>query len=162
MREEVPDVIGLLVVGVRVVFLGVNEVGELDAIADKEDGSIVSDKIPVSILGVKLERKSSRVTRRIWSTFGASHGGEACEHARLFAFFREQLLFCPFGDVRVCDDELTKSTTTHGVDNALGDALAVEPCELFNQVMVLDEDWSLWSCGLRELVCGDGCTRCGG
>ena len=42
-------------------FLGVNELGELIGIADKEHRGVVSHHVPVAFLGVEFERKASHI-----------------------------------------------------------------------------------------------------
>ena len=42
--------------------LGVNEIGKLTGVSDEEDGSVVSDHIPVSFLCVEFYGKTSWVS----------------------------------------------------------------------------------------------------
>jgi hypothetical protein len=43
-----------------------DQIGKLDGILDEEDWNIVSDKVPVSFFGIKLDGKSTYVTRGIY------------------------------------------------------------------------------------------------
>jgi len=62
MREEVSNPPVLLNVVLGVGLQGMNHVRELDAIPDEEDWHVVAHQIPVTLPGVKLNRKSTRVT----------------------------------------------------------------------------------------------------
>jgi hypothetical protein len=46
--EEIPEGVGVLHVGLRVAFLGVNQVRELERISDEEHGSVVAHHVPVA------------------------------------------------------------------------------------------------------------------
>ena len=62
MREEVSNPPVLLNVVLGVGLQGMNHVRKLDAIPDEEDWHVVAHQIPVTLPGVKLNRKSTRVT----------------------------------------------------------------------------------------------------
>jgi hypothetical protein len=61
-REEVPEHVGIFQVGLRVAFLGVDEIREFARVTDEEDWSVVAGHVPVAFLGVELHCESSRVT----------------------------------------------------------------------------------------------------
>ncbi len=63
--EEIPEGVGVLHVGLRVAFLGVNQVRELDPISDEEHGSVVAHHVPVTFFRVEFEREASRISRRV-------------------------------------------------------------------------------------------------
>jgi hypothetical protein len=65
LGDEVELPVGLLAEGDRVGLLGMDEVGELDRVADEEDAEVIADQIPVAVLGVELDREPARVARRI-------------------------------------------------------------------------------------------------
>ena len=62
MREEVSNPPVLLNVVLGVGFQGMNHVRELDAIPDEEDWHVIAHQIPVTLPGVELDRKPTRVT----------------------------------------------------------------------------------------------------
>ncbi len=62
MREEVSNPPVLLNVVLGVGLQGMNHVRELDAIPDEEDWHVVAHQIPVTLPGVELDRKPTRVT----------------------------------------------------------------------------------------------------
>jgi hypothetical protein len=58
---EVPHHGGGLEVRARLALLGVDEVAELDGVADEEDGGVVADHVPVPFFGIELEGEASGV-----------------------------------------------------------------------------------------------------
>ncbi len=65
MREEVPDVVRLLAVRVGVLLLRVDEIGELDAVADEEHRRVVADEIPVAVFRVVLHREAAGIASHV-------------------------------------------------------------------------------------------------
>ena len=63
--EKVPDSIRRLEVGVRIALLGMDEVRELQWIAQEKNGRVVANKVIVAILRVEFDRKSSGFSNRI-------------------------------------------------------------------------------------------------
>lgn len=57
--DEVPEHVRVLHVSFRVTFLGVDEAWEVHGIPDEEDGSVVANKIPVSVFSVELHCEAS-------------------------------------------------------------------------------------------------------
>ena len=160
--EEVPDVVGFLAIGEGVVLLRVDEVGELDAIADEEDGRVVSDEVPVAVLRVDLEGEASRVARRVRRAARAGDGREADEHRGALARGREDLHLGPERHVLVRHLEIPVGARAHRMDDPLRNALAVEARELLDQVVVLQQHRSRDARGLGVLVVDHRCARFGG
>lgn len=44
---------------------GVNNVGELDGVLDEEDRDVVTDKVPVTFLRIKLDGEATDVTNGV-------------------------------------------------------------------------------------------------
>src|SRR5450432_3643844 len=90
-RDEIPECVvrrcGLRETAVRLHFYGMDQVGELDGVLDKEDRDVISDQVPVSFFRVKLDRKSAYVPRRVHRTCAACHSRNASEHRRLLPYF---------------------------------------------------------------------------
>ena len=91
LAHEVEDAVGVLAEGHRVWLQGVDDVGELDGVADEEDGEVVADQIPVAVLGVELHREAARVTSDLLRVAAADHGREADREVGLLAGLLEQL-----------------------------------------------------------------------
>src|SRR5660397_166865 len=56
---------------------------------DEVNRDVVADQVPVACLGVKLDRKSAYVTRRIDRTRAACNGRQAREYRCLLAYLGE-------------------------------------------------------------------------
>jgi len=124
-------------VGRRVTLLGVDEVRELGRVAEEEDGSVVSNDVPVALIGPELDRETTGVTGAIVRARLTPDGGEAdCDGARLSRL------------EDVCQAEVIKrvgslvNTVGSGalcMDDTLGDPLTVEVRDEIDQVEVLEE-----------------------
>ncbi len=155
MGEEIPRVVGLLHVGERIALLRMDEVGELLRIADEEDRRAVADKIVVAVLGIELERIAARIAHHVGRAALERHRREALEHLGLLAHAIEKLGPGP-GAAILGELESAVGARTAGMDDALGNTLAVEARQLLDQVMILQQERALGSCALRALVVGDG------
>ena len=159
--EEVPDVVRLLMVGEGIGLLGVDEVGELQRVADEEDRGVVADQVVVPVLGVELEGEAARVADGVGRSPAAGHRREADEGLGLLPDLAEEPGPGPPGDVGG-DLEGAVGGRAVGVHHPLGDALAVEAGQLLQQVLVLEEDRTARAGGLAALVVDDRCARLGG
>ena len=158
---EVPHHVGVFAVGLRVSLLGVDEVWEFDGITDEEDGSVVSDHIPVALFGVEFDGESTGVTFGVSGSFFASDGGESEEDGCHFADIAEKLGLAVLGDV-MGDFEVAVSAGSLGVDDSFGDSLPVEFGEFVDEVEVLEEDGTVGTEGHGVLVAADGEALGGG
>ena len=95
--EEVPDVVRLLPVGEGVGLLRVDEVGELDAVADEEHRRVVPHQVPVALLAVDLEGEAARIAGGVGGAPRARHRGEAQEGGGPLADLGEQGHLGPAG-----------------------------------------------------------------
>ncbi len=153
-RPEVPHHGRGLEVGAGLALLGVDEVGELDGVADEEDRRVVADHVPVPFLGVELEREAAGVAGGVGRTLFAANGGEAGEHLAGVADLREELGLGVLRDV-VGDEEVAVGAGALGVDDALGDALAVELGHLLEVMKVVEGDGAAAAGGDGVLVVAD-------
>src|SRR5260370_16360578 len=83
----------------RIALLRVDEIAELQRIANEEDGGVVSRHVPVALFGVKLPRKPARIARRVRRTLFTAHRRKAQERRRFLANRIEQLRRGAFGDL---------------------------------------------------------------
>lgn len=101
-----------------------DEVGELGGVTEEEDGSVVSDKVPVALLGLELDGETTGVTGVVAGARLATDGGEADGDGALGALLEET------GNAEVVEgvgtDPLAVGTRALGVDDTLGDTLAVK------------------------------------
>lgn len=70
--DEIPEVVvgGLALghLGLGFGFDGVDNIGELDGILDKEDGNVVANQIPIAFAGIEFDGKPSNVADGIGRT----------------------------------------------------------------------------------------------
>ena len=112
-----------------------DEVLELGGVADEEDRCVVADQVVVAVLGIELDREAARVAHRVGRAQLAGDGGEADEQRRAPAGL-EQGGLGVLADV-LGDLEEPVRAGALGVDDALGDALAVEVLDLLDEVVVV-------------------------
>ena len=74
----------------RVALLRVDEVGELERVADEEDRRVVAGHVVVAFLGVELDREAARVALGVGRALLAAHGGEPGEDLGLLADLGEE------------------------------------------------------------------------
>ena len=87
--DEIPKHIGILQVGCRVSFLGVDKTWEKYGISNEKDWCIISDQIPIALFGVEFHSKSTRVTGSVcWSWFTSNCAVTNCNWS-LFSNFRK-------------------------------------------------------------------------
>jgi hypothetical protein len=83
VRKEVPGVTGLRTDHVRT----------LDGVAAKEDGKVETDDVVVSLPGVELDSKSTRVTSLVWILTANGNGGKTNKDGCLLANTRQEVGF---------------------------------------------------------------------
>ena len=158
---EVPGGRGAAQVGARMALLRVDEVGELERIADEEDRRVVAHQIPVALVGVELHGKAAHVTLGVGRAHLSGHGGKARDQRRDLAHFREDAGTGVARDV-LGDGEGAEGAPALGVDDALGDALTVLVGQLLQQVPVLHQHRAARAGGQAVLVVDHRGTGRGG
>jgi hypothetical protein len=151
LRPEVPLHVVVAPVGVRAALLGVDEVREVRRVADEEHRRVVADEVVVALLGVELQREAARVARGVGRAQLAGDGREAGEHRRDLADAVEEVGARELRDVLGDLEEAVRARAL-GVDDALGDALAVELRHLLDDVVVLQQDRPVRADGQRVRV----------
>jgi hypothetical protein len=138
----------------RVRLLRVDEVGELDGVADEEDAEVVADEVPVAVLGVELHGEAARVTRGLRGVPATGHGREAQRDVGALALLLEELGAGVPADRLVADRavglEVPEGRHAAGVHDALRDALPVEVADLLEELVVLQGRRA--ACAHRPLV----------
>src|SRR3982074_938526 len=131
-----------------------HEVRELDGVADEENRQVDANYVPVALLRVELDCKTAWVTRLFRRSAIAHHGREANEHGG-----RGDRLEHLCGGQRAevsCRHELAKGTGTARVYDTLRDPFAIKTLQLFNQMRILQKDWTFRAGSLRILIVADG------
>src|ERR1700676_5217568 len=134
---EVPVILGAPKTGAGVAFDSVVEVREAQRIAEEKDWSIVSDDVPISVLGIELESKPADIALRIGRPAFPSDGRKAREHRRLLSNLRQNRCLGVLGDV-VSRGESSMRPPAFGVHPALRNDLAIKMCELLDQPDILE------------------------
>ena len=150
---EVPLHVVVAQVGAGQALLRVDEVGELDAVADEEDGGVVAHEVVVALVGVELEREAARVAPGVGAPLLAGHGGEAGQHLDLGARLEQRR--ASVGTHVARGGERAEGAAALGVDDALRNLLAVELRELLDQVVVVQRDRTAVPDALRVGVARD-------
>jgi len=114
----------------------VDEVGELQRVADEEDRGVVPHEVVVALLGVELDREAARVALGVGRALFAPHRGEASDDLRALAHRGQEFGTRVAGHV-VGYLEVTVGPGPLGVDHPLRDAFAVEVGQLLDKVNVL-------------------------
>src|SRR5260370_15759583 len=102
-----------------------DEIPELQRIANKEDGRIVSRHVPVAFFGVKLQSKTAWVARRIRRTLLTAHRRKAPERPGLLAHGVEWLGGRVIPDLRTCAHEMPINALTLRVHHPLRESIPV-------------------------------------
>ena len=122
----------------RVALLGVNKVREFGRIPQEENGSIVGDDVPVSLVRLELYRETAGVSGNIVRSRFSTDCRKANRDGACFAFGAEQV-----GQTKVVDGigalEDTVSATAFGMDDTLRDTFTIEMGQKVNQVEVLEQ-----------------------
>ena len=156
LRREGPKVplhVGVAQAGAGQPLLRVDEVGELDAIADEEHRGVASDDVVVAFAGVKLHREAAHVAPGVWAALFACHARKALQGLGL----RPRLEDGSAGVSRNIRRHLeaTVGAAALGVHDALRDTFAVELRELFDEVAVVQRCHALGARGERVGVARD-------
>ena len=133
-----------------------NEVRELNAVAEEKHRGVVTHNVVIALRGVKLQGKTTHIAPRVRGALLTSNSGETQQQWGDGAGL-EQGCAGVSGHV-LGDDQLAESTRTFRVHHALRDALAVKVGKLFNQVNIVQRYSALLALGNGVILAGGGCT----
>ncbi|OQB99613.1 MAG: hypothetical protein BWX80_03632 [Candidatus Hydrogenedentes bacterium ADurb.Bin101] len=154
---EIPVVQGAAQVGARVALDGVIEVGELQRVAQEENGRIVADQVPVAFFRVEFRGETANITFRISGAPFARHGGKSGKSLRFLADFGKNL--CPGIACNIVGHgKSAEGAGTFGVHAPFRDDLPVEVGEFFEEPDVLQQLRAPWSCRQHVLIVGHRCA----
>lgn len=78
VEDKVPEiVVGALGLGNLIVwfrFASVNDIRELDRILNEENWNVVANDIPVALLSVELDSKTTDISHRVGAATASEHG----------------------------------------------------------------------------------------
>ena len=115
-----------------------DEDGELRRVSEEEDRRIVEDPIPISLFGVELDGKASRIPSGVRGSLFASDCGKACNAFGLLANSVEHVHRSQITDI-VRNLEFAICSSAFGMDDPFRNTLAVEVGEEIDQVEILEE-----------------------
>ncbi len=121
-----------------VALLGMNQMWKLRRISDKEDGSIVLNKIPISFGCSELDGEATWVTSMIVRTRLASYGRKSNRHRTLFSLSREDIREAEVVE-RISRTVITMGTAAFCMDNAFWDTFPIKVGQEVYQVKVLEK-----------------------
>jgi hypothetical protein len=159
-RSQAPEIPGgnsVWQVGSGVSFLGVDEIWELDGISDEEDWGVVSNHVPVSFFGVKLDCVTSGVSGGIGRSLLTSDSGETEEDWGGFSDFTEKFGLGVFGDI-MGGFEVAMGSSAFGMDDSFRNSFPVEMGKLINKMNVIKGNRAVFSSGHGVLVIVNGST----
>src|SRR6266851_590849 len=137
IRPEVPVAICAAHAGSRIALDGVIEIGELERITNEEDGCVVSNEVPVTFLGIELQREAADVALGVGRTTLTGNSREASKHRSHLANLGEDLRLGVPGDI-VRHGEGSESACSLGMHTPLWNHLAVEVRHLLDKPYVLE------------------------
>jgi hypothetical protein len=117
----------------------VYEIREQDGVSDEEDGGVVSNHVPDSILSEVLQRKSTRIPSSISATTLTADGRKAGEDRSALSDLGKYFCLGILRDIGG-DLEISVRTSSLCVHNALGNALSVEMSQLVDEMSILHQD----------------------
>src|ERR1700720_202272 len=135
---EVPVILSAPKAGAGVALDSVVEVREAQRISEEKDWSIVSDDVPISVLGVELESTPADIALRIGCPAFPSDARKAREHRRLLSNLGKNRCLGVLCDV-VGRRESSMRPPAFGMHPALGNDLTIKVCELLDQPDVLEQ-----------------------
>src|SRR5712672_3089702 len=129
-----------------------DKVAELQGIANEEDGRVIAGHVPVAFFGVELEGKAAGVALGVGGTFFAADSGEADEGGSFLADRVEEFRGSVLGHVGVAADEIAMGAGALGVDDALGNTLAIKVGHFFEEQEIFKDDRAAGAYGQGILV----------
>ncbi len=115
-----------------------HQVREFHRILNEEHRDVVADQIPVALVGVELHRESAHVARSVGRASLAKDGREAHEHRGLLAYLSENCGLRVFAQLAGALEEAVCRRAA-GMNDALGDALMIEVCDLLAKDEILEQ-----------------------
>ena len=159
--QEIIEPLHVLAIGNRVRLERVHHVREFHRVADEKHFQVVADQVPVSVFGVELRGEASRIAQRLGRVSAVDDRREPNEDRRALSLLLKKL------GTRVLADRLVAKcavgfeepvgASAAGMDDALGDPLAVEMGDLLEELIILQRRSAR---GCRRFA-GSGCSSTG-
>src|SRR5690349_16490171 len=131
-----------------------NQIGKFHRVLNEKNGNVVADQIKIALIGIELDRKTSRIAHGVGGSAFAKDDREAHENRRALARLGEQRRSGIFLQ-RFVAFEISMRSRTARMDHALRYALMVEVGDLFAKNKVLEQRRAAKSRFERVLIVGD-------
>ena len=138
----------------RLRFGCVNQIREFHRVLNEKNRNVVADQIPIALVGIELDSKTSHIAHRIGRAPFSNDGREAYEDRCPLAGLGEQRRSRIFFK-RVVAFEIPMCGRTAGMDYALRYALVVKMGNLLAQNKILKQRRPAKSSFERILIVGD-------
>lgn len=125
LRKEIPEHVRAFQVSLRISLLGVNEIREFNRVSNEENGSVITNHIPIAFFGVEFNSETTRITFGISGTLFTTDSGESSEDGCSLTKSFEDLSLAELSNI-VSDFEITPSTSTFGMDDSFGNSFSIE------------------------------------
>ncbi len=136
-------------------FHRMDEIWKLDGVLNEEDRDVVADQVPVTLLGVELDREPTYVARGVDRTGAARHGREAHEYLGLLTDLGQNIGARELGQ-RLRQLEITVRPRAAGMNDPLRDALVVEVLDLLTKNEVFQKRRAATTALQRVLIVTHG------
>ena len=139
---------------VRLLFHGMDQIGEFDRVLDEEDRDIVADNVPIALLRVEFDREAAHVACQIHRPLVAGYGREADKDLGLLPHLGQHVGLGMIGQA-IGQFEYAVGAIAAGVDHALGNALMIEMEDLLAQDKVFEQRGASFAGTQAVLIVGD-------
>jgi hypothetical protein len=115
---EVPEHAGVGDSGLRMALMGPVQGGELDWVSNEKYREIVTNEVPVALLGLELEGEPTDISQGVTRAPLTGNSRDSSEDLGLLAHLSKGGGSTPVGDI-MCTLKLTPGTSSLGVDNTI-------------------------------------------
>lgn len=141
MGTEVEDPPVLLDVGFRIGFKAMDDIWEFHCITDKKDGEIVSHYIKVTLPGVELHSKTSRIPNGFRAATLMDNCRETDNDRCLNSRCPEEISTSKVRNI-MGDLKEALGTSSPSMDNTFWDPFPLKIGKLLYQMIILKKDWT--------------------
>lgn len=134
--KEIPKHIWILTVSLRISLLSMNKIWKLSRITNKENWSIVSCHIPITLFSVKFNSKTTWISFWIgWSLF-TTYSRETGKNRSSFTYLFKRFCFSILSYI-MSTFKITMSTASFCMYNSFWDTFSIKMSKFINQMKIL-------------------------
>ena len=142
-------------------FHRMNQVRKFDRVLNEKHWHIIAHKVPVALIGIKLDRKAAHISRQVGRPLVACHGRKPDENIGLFARGGKWRSLRDLSQGAGADKRAMRPIAAR-MDNPFRDTFVIKMKDLFAQGEILKQGWARCADAQRILVVGDDDTLRGG